>query len=94
MAFYGGILGFKEFWRGSSSPRMLSWVNIRPAEGQDYIELMLYNALPAPNARGTQEPCVADGARRGKGAGGIEEPRRARLVHAARGQADRDPGWG
>jgi lactoylglutathione lyase len=33
MAFYGGILGFKEFWRGSGSPRMLSWVNIRPAEG-------------------------------------------------------------
>src|SRR3954454_7895106 len=24
-AFYGGILGFREFWRGSSSPRMLSW---------------------------------------------------------------------
>ena len=45
MAFYGGILGFKEFWRGSSSPNMLSWVNMRPAEGQDYIELMLYNSL-------------------------------------------------
>lgn len=54
MAFYGGILGFKEFWRGSGSPRMLSWVNIRPAEGQDYIELMLYNSLPAPDARGTK----------------------------------------
>jgi catechol 2,3-dioxygenase-like lactoylglutathione lyase family enzyme len=54
MAFYGGILGFKEFWRGSGSPRMLSWVNIRPAEGQDYIELMLYNSLPAPGARGTK----------------------------------------
>ncbi len=54
MAFYGGILGFKEFWRGSSSPRMLSWVNIRPAEGQDYVELMLYNSLPAPDGRGTK----------------------------------------
>jgi lactoylglutathione lyase len=54
MAFYGGILGFKEFWRGSGSPRMLSWVNIRPAGGQDYIELMLYNSLPAPDARGTK----------------------------------------
>jgi len=52
MAFYGGILGFREFWRGSGSPNMLSWVNIRPAEGQDYIELMLYNKLPAPDARG------------------------------------------
>lgn len=54
MAFYGGILGFKEFWRGSGSPNMLSWVNIWPAEGQDYIELMLYNSLPAPNGRGTK----------------------------------------
>jgi lactoylglutathione lyase len=53
MAFYGGILGFQEFWRGSSSPRMLSWVNVRPAEGQDYLEMMLYNRLPAPGSRGT-----------------------------------------
>src|SRR4051812_4673106 len=30
--FYGGVLGFQEFWRGSGSPRMLSWVNMRPAE--------------------------------------------------------------
>ncbi len=54
MAFYGGILGFKEFWRGSGSPRMLSWVNIRPSEGEDYVELMLYNSLPAPDGRGTK----------------------------------------
>jgi catechol 2,3-dioxygenase-like lactoylglutathione lyase family enzyme len=50
--FYGDILGFKEFWRGSGSPRMLSWVNMRPAEGDDYLEFMLYNSLPAPDARG------------------------------------------
>jgi catechol 2,3-dioxygenase-like lactoylglutathione lyase family enzyme len=54
IAFYGGILGFKEFWRGSSSPRMLSWVNIRPAGGDDYVELMLYSSLPAADARGTK----------------------------------------
>jgi lactoylglutathione lyase len=54
MKFYGDILGFKEFWRGSGSPRMLSWVNVRPAEGQDYLELMLYNSLPAPDGRGTK----------------------------------------
>jgi len=52
MAFYGGMLGFREFWRGSSSPRMLSWVNIRPSDGPDYIELMLYDSLPGPDARG------------------------------------------
>lgn len=54
MAFYGGILGFSEFWRGSGSPQMLSWVNMRPAEGQDYLELMLYKTLPEPNFRGTK----------------------------------------
>jgi lactoylglutathione lyase len=53
MEFYGGILGFREFWRGSSTPNVLSWVNLRPAEGQDYLELMLYDKLPAPSARGT-----------------------------------------
>lgn len=51
-AFYGGILGFKEFWRGSGSPKMLSWVNMRPAEAQDYLEFMLYNKLPEPSGRG------------------------------------------
>ncbi len=51
-AFYGGILGFKEFWRGSGSPKMLSWVNMRPAEGQSYLEFMLYNKLPEPAGRG------------------------------------------
>jgi lactoylglutathione lyase len=54
IAFYGGILGFKEFWRGSSSPRMLSWVNLRPAEAEDYLELMLYDQLPGPSGRGTK----------------------------------------
>jgi catechol 2,3-dioxygenase-like lactoylglutathione lyase family enzyme len=53
-AFYGGLLGFKEFWRGSGSPRMLSWVNMRPAEGEDYLEFMLYGKEPAPDARGTK----------------------------------------
>jgi len=51
--FYGGILGFKEFWRGSSSPRMLSWVNMRPAEAQDYLEFMLYDKIE-PDKVGTK----------------------------------------
>ena len=53
-AFYNSILGFQEFWRGSSSPRMLSWVNVKPAEGDSYLEMMLYNKLPEPDARGTK----------------------------------------
>jgi catechol 2,3-dioxygenase-like lactoylglutathione lyase family enzyme len=52
--FYNGILGFREFWRGSSSPRTLSWVNMRPAEADDYLELMLYTTLPEPDGRGTK----------------------------------------
>ena len=52
--FYGEMLGFKEFWRGSGSPRMLSWVNMRPAGADDYLEFMLYNSIPAPDARGTK----------------------------------------
>ena len=51
-AFYHGILGFNEFWRGSSSPRLLSWVNLRVPDGQDYLEFMLYDKLPEPDARG------------------------------------------
>jgi lactoylglutathione lyase len=53
-AFYCGILGFKEFWRGSSNGRQLSWVNLRVPDGDDYIELMLYDKLPEPGGRGTK----------------------------------------
>jgi lactoylglutathione lyase len=52
MRFYGSVLGFREFWRGSSSPRVLSWVNMKPAEGESYLELMLYDKLPEPDDRG------------------------------------------
>ncbi len=54
MDFYGGILGFEEIWRGASaSSRTLSWVNIRVPDGNDYIELMLYERMPAPGNRGS-----------------------------------------
>jgi catechol 2,3-dioxygenase-like lactoylglutathione lyase family enzyme len=52
MAFYHGLLGFNEFWRGSSSPKMLSWVNMRVPDGQDYFEFMLYDQIPEPDGRG------------------------------------------
>lgn len=51
--FYGGILGFHEFWRGSSNGKVLSWTNMRVPDGDTYIEFMLYDQLPAPTARGT-----------------------------------------
>jgi lactoylglutathione lyase len=53
-AFYTGILGFQEFWRGAAanSPT-LSWVNMRVPEGTDYLELMLYGRMPAAESRGS-----------------------------------------
>ncbi|HWW94193.1 MAG TPA: VOC family protein [Vicinamibacteria bacterium] len=52
--FYHDVLGLTETWRGSRSGTELSWVNLRVPDGQDYIELMLYGALPPPTARGSQ----------------------------------------
>lgn len=46
MSFYGGILDFQEFWRGSSSGSLLSWVNMRVPDGTDYLEFMLYSKPP------------------------------------------------
>jgi lactoylglutathione lyase len=46
MDFYGGILGFRETWRGSSNGSELSWVNMRVPDGEDYLEFMLYGAPP------------------------------------------------
>ncbi len=51
--FYGKVLGFRETWRGSSSGTVLSWVNMKVPDGDDYIEFMLYKDLPAPDKRGT-----------------------------------------
>ncbi len=50
--FYTEILGFKETWRGSKSGDVLSWVNLRVPDGEDYIEFMLYKDAPAATARG------------------------------------------
>jgi lactoylglutathione lyase len=47
LAFYEGVLGFTETWRGSSNGKELSWVNLRVPEGKDYIELMLYDKTPS-----------------------------------------------
>jgi lactoylglutathione lyase len=54
MKFYRDILGFQELWRGSRDGKVLDWVNMRVPDGDDYIEFMLYNQLPAPNSRGVQ----------------------------------------
>jgi catechol 2,3-dioxygenase-like lactoylglutathione lyase family enzyme len=53
-AFYGGVFGFQEFWRGAAAnSSTLSWVNMRVPDGTDYLEFMLYDRIPSPEARGT-----------------------------------------
>ena len=44
--FYGDILGFKEIWRGSPTPKYLSWVHMKLPESDDFIEMMLYGPKP------------------------------------------------
>lgn len=51
-SFYTDILGFKEIYRGSMSGTVLSWVNLKVPNGDDYIELMLYKQAPDPAHRG------------------------------------------
>ena len=50
ITFYRDILGFREFWRGSSDGKTLSWVNMRVPDGDDYIEFMLYDKYPTLDA--------------------------------------------
>lgn len=51
--FYTQILGFTEFWRGSSTGKVLSWINLKVPDGSDYIEFMLFAKAPDPTHRGT-----------------------------------------
>lgn len=53
MKFYRDDLGFREFWRGSRSDKVLDWVNMRVPDGDSYVEFMLYDQIPAPTARGS-----------------------------------------
>lgn len=53
LRFYHDLLGFQETWRGSRDDKVLNWVNLKVPDGDDYIELMLYDQLPAPGERGT-----------------------------------------
>jgi catechol 2,3-dioxygenase-like lactoylglutathione lyase family enzyme len=50
--FYTDILGFKETWRGSKSGTVLSWVNLKVPDGDDYVEFMLYKDAPSATERG------------------------------------------
>ena len=53
-AFYRGVLGFQEFWRGSAAnSETLSWVNMRTPDGPTYLEFMLHGKIPDADKRGT-----------------------------------------
>jgi catechol 2,3-dioxygenase-like lactoylglutathione lyase family enzyme len=52
--FYRDQLGFAETWRGSRDNKILSWVNLKVPDGNDYVEFMLYSKLAEPTKRGTQ----------------------------------------
>jgi lactoylglutathione lyase len=54
MSFYHDVLGFQEFWRGSSSGKELSWVNMRVPDGEDYLEFMLYSRPPDAEQMGVK----------------------------------------
>ncbi len=52
-AFYGGILGCHETWRGNRlGGTVLNWVNMRVPDGENHVEFMLYTELPPPQKRG------------------------------------------
>jgi catechol 2,3-dioxygenase-like lactoylglutathione lyase family enzyme len=53
MRFYRDVLGFQETWRGSSSGTVLSWVNLKVPEGNEYIEFMLYRDPPTQTQLGS-----------------------------------------
>lgn len=49
MKFYGDILGLEETWRGSARGKdVLSWVNVRVPDGDDYVEFMLHAGASPP----------------------------------------------
>jgi catechol 2,3-dioxygenase-like lactoylglutathione lyase family enzyme len=53
MKFYRDVLGFKETWRGSSNGTVLSWVNLKVPDGDDYVELILFDKEPNSERKGT-----------------------------------------
>lgn len=53
MAFYCDILGFKEVWRGGPDPAKVKWVHLKAPDGDQTIELMLYDKEPDQARKGS-----------------------------------------
>lgn len=45
--FYVDVLGFREVWRGGPNPAKVKWVHLQVPEGNETIELMLYEEEPS-----------------------------------------------
>ena len=46
--FYRELFGLHETWRGSRDGKVLSWVNLAVPDGDEYLELMLYDQPLTP----------------------------------------------
>lgn len=46
LAFYQGLLGCREFWRGSQNEKTLAWVQLMLPDDKNYLEFMLYDEPP------------------------------------------------
>ena len=47
LEFYVDVLGFYEVWRGGRDPEKVTWVHLKTPEGNETIELMLYEDEPS-----------------------------------------------
>jgi len=53
ISLYCNILGFKEIWRGSDDGKNVKWIKLQVPDGDDCIELMLYNKEPSEASMGS-----------------------------------------
>lgn len=53
ISFYCDILGFQETWCGSRDGKNVTWVNLKVPDGNDYIELMLFDKAPSESSMGS-----------------------------------------
>jgi len=53
LSFYRDILGFKEIWRGSKDNKKVTWVNLQVPDGNNYIELVMYDKEPSEAKMGS-----------------------------------------
>jgi len=60
LAFYGYILGFKEFWRGGETPEKINWIKMKLPESTDYVELMLFDQDLGQNSLGLYNHMCVD----------------------------------